>query len=64
MIKSRKEMHEYIRKDMERNFVDKGSIKWVKILLNPRLCFIVNLRHYEYWSNRKVRDPFTLLLTV
>ena len=27
MIKSRKEMHEYIRKDMERNFVDKGVNK-------------------------------------
>ena len=27
MIKSRKEMHEYIRKDMERNFVDvRGKI--------------------------------------
>ncbi len=27
MIKSRKEMHEYIRKDMERNFVYVGGGK-------------------------------------
>ena len=26
MIKSRKEMHEYIRKDMERNFVYVGRL--------------------------------------
>lgn len=64
MIKSRKEMHEYIRKDMERNFIYGGASSWIKILLNPRLCFTVNLRHYEYWANRKLRDPFTVLLTV
>lgn len=51
MIKSRKEMHEYIRKDMERNFVYGGASSWIKILLNPRLGFTVNLRHYEYWAN-------------
>lgn len=32
-------------------------------MLNPRLCFIVNLRHYEYWANRTKRDPFTLIMT-
>lgn len=32
--------------------------------MNPRLLFIVNLRHYEYWSNRKMRDPITVLMTV
>lgn len=32
MIKSRKEMHEYIRKDMERNFVYVGAKSWIKIL--------------------------------
>ena len=40
-----------------------GGFSWLKILANPRLCFTVNLRHYEYWSNRKVRDPFTVMLT-
>ena len=30
MIKSRKEMHEYIRKDMERNFVYGGQVHGLK----------------------------------
>ena len=31
-------MHEYIRKDMERNFVYGGACSWIKILLNPDLA--------------------------
>ncbi len=40
-----------------------GVRERLKALLNPRLRFIVNLRHYEYWSNRKHRGPITLLMT-
>jgi len=41
-----------------------GGISRLKVLLNPRLLFIVNLRHYEYWSNRRNRSPIALLMTV
>lgn len=64
MIRTRKEMWTYIHKDMERNLISGGARSWIKILLNPRLCFTLNLRHYEYWSNRKFRDPLTILMTI
>lgn len=64
MIRTRKEMWTYIHKDMERNLISGGARSWIKILLNPRLCFTLNLRHYEYWSNRKFRDPITVLMTI
>lgn len=64
MIRTRKEMWTYIHKDMERNLISRGAKSWIKILLNPRLCFTLNLRHYEYWANRKFRDPITVLMTI
>lgn len=64
MIKNRKEMYAYIRQDMKRNLMYVGGKSWIKILLNPRLCFTLNLRHYEYWANRKFRDPITILMTI
>lgn len=64
MIRTRKEMWTYIHKDMERNLISGGAKSWIKILLNPRLCFTLNLRNYEYWANRKFRDPITILMTI
>ena len=63
MIRSRKEMNEYIRQDMKRNLVSGGGAKSkIQILLNPRLLFTANLRHYEYWANRK-KGPLAMVMT-
>lgn len=50
MIQTKDDMRRYIRQDMERN----GIIKFnLKIYFNPRLLFTINLRHYEYYYNKK-----------
>lgn len=54
MIKTKEDMIQYIRQDMERNSIGWGGVKnWIKIHANPRLWFTVNLRHFEYYYNQK-----------
>ncbi len=55
MIKTKQDLRDYISRDMERNKVGdvRGIKTWFKIHANPRLWFIYNLRHYEYWYNHK-----------
>ena len=47
-------MNAYIQQDMHMNGIKLGGAKsWLKIHVNPRLWFTVNLRHYEYYYNQK-----------
>lgn len=62
MIKSRKDLHEYIVMDMKHNGVELGGAKgWIKIHANPRLWFQYNLRYYEYYHNKR-RNPWNRMM--
>ena len=52
MIKTKKDLCHYVKCDMTRNKVKMGGVNWLKILCNPRLCFTLNLRWYEYYHNQ------------
>ena len=53
MIKTKKDLRDYLRQDREKENLNKGGLKTrIKILLNPRLRFLMNLRYYEYYANQ------------
>lgn len=62
MIYTREDLHNYQKEDRIANNIAVGGVKgWLSMHLNPRLYFIHNMRHYEYWANQK-RTPISLFM--
>ena len=53
MIKSKKELKEYVRADLAANKFDKMRLRW----MNARYNFLRCLRQYEFAINTKIAPP-------
>lgn len=52
MIRSKQDLKDYIEQDLHQNLIElRGVKRWLYVHINPRLHFIYNLRHYEYYHN-------------
>ena len=53
MIKTSKDLKNYLYQDREKENLNKRGLKvWCKLHFNPRLKFLTNLRYYEYYANQ------------